>query len=70
MYLITMKEKKCFLRLTGSARKSKEGRNTEPERISLKSKVRDLEKGTTLYIFSDLHQVLTWESCYYTDYHQ
>jgi hypothetical protein len=30
--------------LTGSARKSKEGRNTEPERISLISKVRDLEK--------------------------
>lgn len=29
--------------LTGSARKSKEGRNTEPDRISLISNVRDLE---------------------------
>ena len=57
MHLITTK-KKIFLHLTGSARKSKEGRNTEPERISLKSKVSDLEKRTILYIFIDLHQLL------------
>lgn len=41
VYFIKRKKKK--FNLTGSARKSKEGRNTEPDRISLISNVRDLE---------------------------
>lgn len=53
-----MQLKKKNLRLTGSAKKSKEGRNTDPERISLKSKVKDLEKETMVYTVSDVHQFL------------